>query len=176
MRINLRVALLLLIGLVAMGGVWSGISSSGTVRDQAADGLALKSASLVIDFGPESQRQPKVITVENLAGAATGWDVLLHAGIKVQGTDQYPTGFVCRLEGWPNKQTESCAGTPAYSKGHWAYFLSSKSIGAGWILSGQGAATHVPECGDVEGWKWIAPNAAVTPPKVKPEMAACPAR
>lgn len=176
MRINLRVALLLLIGLVALGSAWSGMSSSQTVHGKAGDAFALKSATLVIDFGADSGRQVKVIQLADLPVDATGWDVLVQAGVPLQGTDQYPTGFVCRLEGWPSEQDESCDGTPSYSDGHWAYFLSSKKLGGGWILSGQGAAAHVPACGDIEGWKWVAPNSAVTPPSVSPDTDECPAQ
>lgn len=173
MRLNLRVALFLLIGLVALGGVWSGLTTSETTGSRANGDVAEKSVALVIDFGPDSGRKVKVVKVANLKFNATGWDVLVHAGMKVQGTDQYPTGFVCRIEGWPSEKNESCDGTPAYSKGHWAYFLSSTKIGGNWMLSGQGAATHVPECGDVEGWKWVAPNKEVTQPTVKPDADEC---
>ena len=173
MRLNLRVALFLLIGLVAIGGAWSGIAASQTGARSEDNKTAGKSVTLVIDFGADSGRKVDVITVSNLDIKATGWDVLVHAGLKVQGTDQYPTGFVCRIEGWPSEQNESCDSTPAYSKGHWAYFLSSKKMGGNWILSGQGAATHVPECGDVEGWQWVTPNTASNQPSVKPEADEC---
>ena len=53
MRLNLRVALFLLIGLVAIGGVWSGSQSSSST--------GVKSATIVIDFGADSGREPKVI-------------------------------------------------------------------------------------------------------------------
>ena len=173
MRINLRVALFLLIGLVTLGSVWTGLSGQPSASDSKAPTGQHKSATLVVDFGAESGRPNKVIQVTNLPNEASGWDLLVQSKTTVEGTDQYPTGFVCRLDGWPTEQTESCDETPAYSDGHWAYFVTSKKLGGGWLLSGQGAATHVSECGGYEGWKWVGPNENSTPPSVSPSAGNC---
>ena len=165
MRLNLRVALFLLIGLVAIGGVWSGSQSSSSTDD--------KSATVVIDFGADSGREPKVIELTGVPAEQTGWDLLVRAEVDVQGTAQYPTGFVCRLDGWPTVAAETCDETPAYSDGHWAYYVTSHEISKGWLLSGQGAATHVVECGGFEGWKWVGPREEATPPSVSPEIREC---
>jgi hypothetical protein len=173
MRLNLRLALMLLIALVAVGGVWSGLNSPQSSDNSSATVGPLKSATLVVDFGSDSGRETKVIQLADLPNAATGWDLLVRADVAVQGTDQYPTGFVCRIDGWPTEQAEACDETPAYSDGHWAYFVTSKKLGGGWLLSGQGAATHVVECGGFEGWKWVGPNDDSTPPRVSPEVGDC---
>ena len=138
MRLNLRVALFLLIGLVAIGGVWSGSQSSSST--------GVKSATIVIDFGADSGREPKVIELTGVPVEETGWDLLVRAEVGVQGTAQYPTGFVCRLHGWPTVAAEACDETPAYSDGHWAYYVTSKELSKGWLLSGQGAASHHDLC------------------------------
>ena len=173
MRFNLRFSPILLICLVAIGGFWSGKATSETGNQPRSAKPDTKSATLVIDFGKESGRAVKVIKLANLNMEASGWDVLAKAEVDVQGTDQFPTGFVCRIQGWPSERSESCQETPSYAKGHWAYFLSSKALGGSWILSGQGAAAHVPQCGDIEGWKWVAPNSAATEPSVKPAADEC---
>lgn len=165
MRLNLRVALFLLIGLVAIGGVWSGSQSSSSTDD--------KSATVVIDFGADSGREPKVIELTGVPVEETGWDLLVRAEVGVQGTAQYPTGFVCRLDGWPTVAAETCDETPAYSDGHWAYYVTSPEISKGWLLSGQGAASHVVDCGGFEGWKWVGPREEATPPSVSPELREC---
>jgi hypothetical protein len=173
MRLNLRVALLLLIGLVAIGGVWSGLQAPSPAKTVGVSESAAKSATLVIDFGAQSGRDLMVLKVENLKADATGWDVLSQSGTTVKGTSQYPTGFVCRLDGWPTEESQTCQDTPGFRDGHWAYFVTSKQLGGNWILSGQGAATHIPECGAFEGWKWVGSGEETTPPSASPKLGDC---
>lgn len=169
MRLNLRVALFLLIGLVAIGGLWSGFQTTPDGLERAG----FKTATLVIDFGEATGKQPLVVELADIPADETGWDLLVRSGVIVEGTAQYPTGFVCRLDGWPTAAAESCDQTPAYSDGHWAYYVTSQDISQGWLLSGQGAASHVVECGGLEGWKWVGPREEATPPSLFPEIREC---
>lgn len=173
MRLNLRVALLLLIGLVAIGGTWSGWQATNSSGEGVLSGAEAKFATLVIDFGENSGRDPQVIELSDLPAEATGWDLLVQSGVDLEGTDQYPIGFVCRLEAWPTKATEACDDTPSYADGHWAYFITSKDISQGWLLSGQGASSHVVDCGGFEGWKWVGPGEEANPPIVPAEIRKC---
>lgn len=173
MRLNLRVALVLLIALVAIGGLWSGFTTAPSENDLGKPAREQKIVTLVIDFGEKSGLPVRVLKVDNLSTEATGWDVLLQSGTKVQGTSQYPSGFVCRIDGWPSESVQACDDTPSFSEGHWAYFVTSKSLGGEWIMSGQGAATHVPECGAFEGWKWLGPGEDSTPPTESPKLGVC---
>ena len=173
MRLNLRVALILLIGLVATGGLWSGLQAPGSESVIRSSNAALKSVNLVLDFGAESGRPVKTLKVENLPKDASGWELLVKSGTAVKGTSQYPTGFVCRLDGWPTVESQDCEDTPAFTEGHWAYFVTSKKLGSGWLLSGQGAASHVSSCGEFEGWKWVGSGEDVTPPDVVPAVGDC---
>ncbi|CAB4633649.1 unannotated protein [freshwater metagenome] len=173
MRLNLRVALILLIGLVAAGGLWSGLQAPGSEGVDRASKASLKSVTLVLDFGADSGRQVKTLKVDNLEKDASGWDVIVKSGTVVRGTSQYPTGFVCRLDGWPSEESQDCEDTPAFTDGHWAYFVTSKKLGDGWLLSGQGAASHISSCGEFEGWKWVGSGEDVTPPAVLPAVGDC---
>ena len=173
MRLNLRFALVLLVGLVAVGGVWSGIVSSLPAKDGATSAPGTKSANLVIDFGSDSGLEPKVMKVDSLPNDATGWDLIVQSGTVVKGTGQYPAGFVCRLDGWPAEEVESCDETPTYADGHWAYFVASQKLGGNWMLSGQGAAGRLVECGSFEAWKWVAPKEEATPPSILPKAVDC---
>jgi hypothetical protein len=169
MRLNLRVALWLLIALVAVGGLWSTAQTDATQSDSANG----KRVTLVIDFGAVSGLQTRVEALEKVSQAATGWSLFETAGISAEGTSEFPTGFLCRLEGWPTHADQDCADTPKYSEGHWAYYVTSSAIGSGWLLSGRGAATHVPECGGYEGWKWVEAGEEPSPPRLKPVIKKC---
>jgi hypothetical protein len=163
-RLNLRVALIGLVTLVAIGAVWSGLWDSGLIGPTKAGGKQ-KSVTLVIDYGIESNRPVKSEDLINLPSDVKGWDLFKAANLSVQGTDQFPSGFVCRIEEWPKKTLQDCADTPAFDEGHWAYYVTNSSMGSGWLLSGQGAATHMPECAGYEGWSWIAPGEESKPPR-----------
>jgi hypothetical protein len=101
-----------------------------------------------IDFGPG--KKIKSFCAFNFSG--TGWD-LLTSTAKVVGTSEYPTGFVCRIDGWPTAAMQDCKNTPTYAEGSWAYFLSNED--RSWSFSGTGATTHHPACGSSEAWVWV---------------------
>ncbi|MEO0027878.1 MAG: hypothetical protein RL716_1209 [Actinomycetota bacterium] len=102
MRINLRVALIGLVALVAIGAVWSGILDGRFLGATPAGGNQ-KSVTLVIDYGIDSNRAVKSVDLINLPSDVKGWDLFNAANLSVQGTDQFPSGFVCRIEGWPKE-------------------------------------------------------------------------
>jgi hypothetical protein len=114
-----------------------------------------KNVTLVVDFGKQSRRPIRVIAVNDIAQTLTGWNLFSLAKLKVQGTTQYPRGFVCRIEGWPTAKQQDCSSTPSFRSGHWAYYVTNFQLGGGWLLSGQGAGSHIPDCGGYEGWSWI---------------------
>lgn len=167
MKLNLRLFLFFLVGLVAFGALFQANKPTGTSN------ATTKKVTLVIDFGEDSKREPSILELTDLASGATGWDALERSGLNAEGTKQFPTGFLCRLDGWPTASEQDCLDTPTYKEGHWAYFISSTKFGSGWMLSGQGAATHIPECGAYEGWKWVGSGETTTPPKIEPKLQPC---
>lgn len=155
MQVNLRKVLIGLIALAVVGWFFTGLNSQ--TQSQAEPELNKDGkVTLVIDFGGSSNRKPIIREVHGFAG--TGWELFETAGIDVSGTAEYPTGFVCRIEGLPTQAEQDCLDTPRYSEGSWAYFVTNSKLGEGWLLSGAGAAAHRPECGSFEGWLWVAPG------------------
>jgi hypothetical protein len=150
--------------------VFLGPSPTSAAR---AENSISKTVTVVVDFGKKSGRATRVIALSNISTSANGWTLLSQTKLKIEGTQQYPTGFVCRIAGWPTSKQQDCADTPTYKEGHWAYYVTSFSRGGGWLLSGQGAASHVPDCGGYEGWSWIAGGEANKPPRFKVENRAC---
>jgi hypothetical protein len=148
------------------------LAPSATVAARAENSIS-KTVTVVVDFGKKSGRATRVIALSNISTSATGWTLLAQTKLKIEGTQQYPTGFVCRIAGWPTSKQQDCADTPTYKEGHWAYYVTSFSRGGGWLLSGQGAASHVPDCAGYEGWSWIAGGEANKPPRFKVENRAC---
>jgi hypothetical protein len=173
MRLNLRVALISLVALVAAGGLFNALSGSPAFTPQVAGG-GKKSVTLVIDFGQKSGKPTIVKQLSELKPDIKGWDLFASANLSVEGTAEYPTGFVCRIDGWPTHSMQDCESTPTFAQGHWAYFVTNSKMGSTWILSGQGAATHSPECAGYEGWRWIDPNdSSATLPRYKTQPLAC---
>jgi len=111
--------------------------------------------TLVIDFGTKTKRPPKVYCATHYGDVSTdnGWNIFVAAHRKVQGTANYPTGFVCRIDGFPSVRTENCRDTPSASAGHWSYFKATGA--AGWAYSHVGAAQDSVTCGNWIGWRFV---------------------
>ena len=151
---------------VAPGGVAPAVVSPGS-------GSAAGSVQLIVDFGAASGKPTFVKSVDGFDG--TGWQLLEAAGLMVQGTDDYPKSFVCRIAGWPTEASQDCADTPTYAEGSWKYFVASPELGSGWIVSGLGVAGHRSSCGQAEAWVWVAggEDSTTVVPRVKPTVFKC---
>lgn len=150
MRFTLRKVL---IGLVALSVIGWAVSALPAEQPDTSQGGTV---TLVVDFGSSSGLEPLIRKVEKFQG--TGWELFAAAGVPVEGTAEFPTGFVCRIAELPAPVSQDCLDTPKFSEGSWAYFVTNSELGAGWLLSGAGAATHRPECGGFEGWLWVEPG------------------
>lgn len=153
--------LVALIALVAVGGAIAQLRPSNTVSG-ASNCNAAKRVTLLVDFG--NSRKVHIKCAANFTG--TGWQLFGATATSVSGTDQYPEGFVCRIEGYPTKATQGCHSTPTYAQGGWAYFYKSVETGQKWVFSPTGSALRKPVCGSIEAWRYFAPGkapAGVTP-------------
>jgi hypothetical protein len=153
------IALLLLVAIGTVLSWWSeqsAVDPAPKAATEYSDGACDSGGvTMVVDFGTESQKQPIIRCVKNFSG--TGWEIFQAAEIAATGTKQYPVGFVCRVEDFPLDQ--DCQDTPSYSEGTWAYFFISGEVGdATWKVSGVGSAAREPECGSVEGWRFLKPG------------------
>lgn len=172
MRIRLRTVLLILIALVAVGSIWRASSAvEPTAQPSAAsffDGpcdAEHPGVSAFIDFGGD--RADIAYCAMNFSGS--GWDLLTQR-VAVEGTKEYPTGFVCRIEGWPTAQEQNCADTPTYSEGSWVYWVADSSTD-GWAMSGTGSSMRRPDCGSSEAWVFSKTSVSDTENEDEPKAA-----
>lgn len=176
MKISRRTVLIALVVLVAAGGVISTVpsdvpnpkaSSVSSGQCQTSSGV-----SLAIDFGSSSDREISQFCLSDFA--SSGWDIFAAAGVEVEGTSEYPTGFVCRIDAWPSEEIQPCTKTPTASQGTWSYFVADAND-TDWKYSGQGAAARNPGCGAAEGWRFIEPgeSASQNTPRAKPATFVC---
>jgi hypothetical protein len=178
MKISLRMVLVALVALVAIGGLISTIPSAESSKQSSTsarfhDGQCANEfgVSLIIDFGKSSGREPLVRCAQGFEG--NGWQLFAAAGIEVSGTDEFETGFVCRVADWPSVAEQPCTSTPTAAQGTWAYFVSNEANG--WQFSGQGAAMRKPKCGTAEGWRFVESGevASQSMPEVLPITFGC---
>lgn len=178
MRTPLRSILISLVALVAIGGAVSALTSgevsSPISKLVATDGACEdRGVTLVVDFGAASNKKPIETCAKKFSG--TGWQLFDAAGVRVQGTSEFPESFVCRIQDWPSSNSQDCTDTPKYSEGTWAYYFADVKTGSKWLISGVGASMQKPECGSVEGWLFIAPgeNRDTAEPSVAPHPIIC---
>jgi hypothetical protein len=186
MQLSLRAVLIGLVCLVAAGGLLTvlpdsneAVSTTGLSHEAKAC-EAGSGVTVVVDFGTSIDKPAVVRCARGFEG--TGWSALTAAGVKVEGTAQFPVGFVCRLADWPEKQQQNCSDTPTYQEGHWAYFYADSRQSAGnaseWQISGIGASMRKPTCGSFEGWRFLLAGESTQSekPRVVPTPTVCPAR
>jgi hypothetical protein len=168
-----------LVALVVLGSLWGALNpttpSKSDKRDSAAATFVAgvcnenrKGVTAVIDFG--KARATLSYCAQNFSG--TGWGLLAEQ-VKVDGTLDYPTGFVCRIEGVPSVEDQDCKNTPTYAEGSWAYFVADEPS-EGWVLSGTGASMRRPECGTSEAWVFTSgKNIEQQKPSLEPVIFSC---
>ena len=169
--------LVALVALVAIGGLISTIPGAEQSKSPSSasfhDGQCSNESgvSLIIDFGKSSDREPLVRCAQNFEGS--GWQLFAAAGVEVRGTDEFATGFVCRVADWPSVEMQPCTSTPTPAQGTWAYFVSNEANS--WLFSGQGAAMRKPKCGTAEGWRFVEPGEAASQsmPEILPVTFGC---
>lgn len=179
MRLLVRLALLGLVGLVAIGfalNQWVQTDSNPTESPKSSvvvlnGQCETEGVSLVIDFGAEGDIQSLEKCVLNYTD--TSWNLFEAAGTTVTGTSKYPIGFVCRIQGFPDEAQEPCLGMPNTKVGSWAYFVAPTGSKE-WQYSTWGAANHKPACGTAEAWLFKLPSEDLEePPLIKPKTSVC---
>ena len=170
--------LVALVALVAIGGLISTIPSDQNAKPTATESKFHEGhcsnepgVSLVIDFGPSSGREPLVRCAKDFAGS--GWQLFAATEVEVSGTDEFATGFVCRVADWPRVEDQPCTSTPTPAEGTWAYFVSTDEDT--WQFSGQGASMREPKGGSAEGWRFVEPGevGSQSLPKISPATFGC---
>lgn len=171
MRLFVRLSLIGLVALVAFG-FWYNQSQPNQANQEVVVQQGQCQAagiSLVIDFGSDSNQQIIEKCLQNYSG--NSWNLLKAAGLNIEGTQKYPVGFLCRINGFPSEESEKCIDTPGAKTGSWAFYTSTSTS---WEYSAIGAASHKAECGTAEGWRFLLPTEELTEvPSAKPQTNNC---
>jgi hypothetical protein len=96
---------------------------------------------------------------------ASGLTALQNSGMIVAGTQRWGLAFICRIEGKPGPETESCADTPP-ATAFWGYWHAAN--GGGWAYSQRGVANRKPPAGSFEGWSFSQNQSANPAPRIAP--------
>jgi len=168
----LRITLIGLVALVALAAAWPALSAAvgfkvQTVKNVKTLGTQLDNTyypgaceaphagvTLVVDYGSLRSGKPVVrCALHHGTDQLTGWSLFSAAGFKVAGTSDYPTGFVCRINGLPTPAQQDCLHTPTSVEGTWQYFTARQA--GGWRFSMVGSAMNRPVCGEYQGWRFV---------------------
>ena len=165
-----RAVLLFLLAIVAIGSVTTTSNNSESPVAQALDGPCSEAGTtLVIEYGP-LERESIVRCVQDFSG--NSWELFEAADLTVEGTANYPSSFVCRIQNLPSTEIEPCDGTPSVQTGSWIYFLANADDKPRkWQRSPVGASSRKPQCGDSEAW--VFSNDAEVSPLTTPSSNEC---
>ena len=184
----LRATLIGLVALAALATFWPTLSAAvgfkldwgskpthSSMAAEAKGACAGQGVTVVVDFGTTSKGRVQAECIGMVTDPLTGWEYISLFDHKVQGTGQYPTGFVCRIDGFPSATDQDCKDTPTYAEGTWAYYQASAANGGSWKPSPIGAAMTHPVCGSYEGWRFIAAgeSTASERPRLTPKPFDC---
>ena len=172
--------LIALLALVALGSIVFVAPKPIASNDNDVAGDCSGSVNrLIVDFGSAAGLAPLDKCVAGFTG--TAWDLFAASGVQVIGTSDYPTGFACRIGGYPTQEEQPCTNTPDASSGYWAYYYATVSTakpgasGNQWQFATIGASMRHPKCGDFEGWRFIDPgeSAIDLKPRTAPKPISC---
>jgi hypothetical protein len=162
--------------LPAQGAAPSGIAPLGIAPLGIAP-LGIAQTAAVAGACPGADGVTVVVDFQELGGStivrcatgpqSTGLAALKDAGITITGTTRWGEAFICRIEGKPGADTESCIDTPPASA-YWSYWHASN--GGSWTYSQLGAAARTPPPGSFEGWSFALDRSATgaPPPRLTP--------
>ncbi|MGD7733512.1 hypothetical protein ACQCX5_11200 [Propionibacteriaceae bacterium G57] len=140
-RIVILAVLAALVGTVPAGLVPTGVAHAAL---PASASTCTQSGQVwLVVVGPNGE------TVANtcVGNPSSGWQALQNAGISITQRSSND-GFICQLNGLPNRCIEGNEWTTA--DGYWQYYHAS--AGSSWTYSTRGAKQYSPKPGSVQGW------------------------
>lgn len=139
----------------------------------SCDGVAVVVDGGALDTGPLGRAS--ALACAPVDGTVTVLDAAAAAGVELQGTEQWGTAFVCRVDGRPavdedvlradgSTGTESCVRTPSQGA-YWALWTSS--AGSTWVYATSGVTSLDVAPGDAVGLVFVTSDEP-GPPRVSP--------
>lgn len=98
---------------------------------------------------------------------ASGLSALQNAGFELTGSQRWGLATLCRVEGKPGPEAESCADYPPVTA-YWSYWQAPD--GGNWAFAQSGVQESKPQAGSFEGWSFAKDKSAdATPaPRIAP--------
>ena len=82
--------------------------------------------NLYVDYGV-LDNQTKLEKCVEASNNTVALDILKKANLKIEGTNKYGLGVVCRVNGLPDEKAESCETMPP-AEAYWAIIIKEKKI------------------------------------------------
>lgn len=135
----------------------------------SCDGVAVVVDGGALDTGPLGRAS--ALACAPVDGTVSVLDAAAAAGVELQGTEQWGTAFVCRVDGRPavdedvlradgSTGTESCVRTPSQGA-YWALWTAPK--GSTWVYATSGVTSLEVAPGDAVGLVFVTSDAPGQP-------------
>jgi len=149
-------AALLLLALTGCAAATPDADPAPVASEPAADGAcSATEVAVQVDFGSLNADQ-----IKNCAPAGPAADALAALDISTEGTADYGDQVVCRVDGLPAPDVESCATLPADA--YWALWVKADADSE-WAYAEEGVATLELDAGQSLGLVYTAGTDS-TPP------------
>ena len=156
----------------------SPVAATSVVAAASPAAAACAGVSVVVDFGALGAPAVRGCVTLESQSAVSGVDALVAAGLSIEGTAQWGTAFICRVDGRPGAEEdiplpdgqtlrESCARTPSQQ----AYWSLWHADGTEWRYATTGASDLDLGAGDVVALVFTTGPEVATAPDALPAQA-----
>jgi hypothetical protein len=145
-------------GLLSAGAAPASVATAAAAGAGTGEACGGDQVTVVVDYGPLGGGTQ--VGCADARPGRTGAEVVAAAGFRITGVAGM-AGFVCRVDGKPAREAESCQRTPP-GDAYWGLFTAQRA-GAPWVYATVGVAALEPAAGSLVGLRFQDGSEQVAP-------------